>query len=86
MIKIWVLTGDKLETAINIGYATALLGTEMEPLHRISQDELTLPRDDPSKMSPLENAIQTAMDLIAAQVSVQCCLLLVMGTRLLPRR
>ena len=22
MIKIWVLTGDKLETAINIGYAT----------------------------------------------------------------
>jgi P-type E1-E2 ATPase len=37
MIKIWVLTGDKLETAINIGYATALLGTEMEPLHRISQ-------------------------------------------------
>lgn len=39
MIKIWVLTGDKLETAINIGYATALLGTEMEPLHRISQVE-----------------------------------------------
>lgn len=28
-IKIWVLTGDKLETAINIGYACSLLRHEM---------------------------------------------------------
>ena len=46
MIKIWVLTGDKLETAINIGYATALLGSEMEPLLRISQEELMEPPTD----------------------------------------
>eukprot|EP00762_Andalucia_godoyi_P000403 ANDGO_03252.mRNA.1 Phospholipid-transporting ATPase 3 len=31
-IKIWVLTGDKQETAINIGFACALLNTEMDVL------------------------------------------------------
>jgi P-type E1-E2 ATPase len=29
-IKIWMLTGDKLETAENIGYACKLLHQEME--------------------------------------------------------
>ncbi|KAI9257440.1 hypothetical protein BY458DRAFT_588874 [Sporodiniella umbellata] len=29
-IKVWVLTGDKLETAINIGYASNLLSSEMQ--------------------------------------------------------
>jgi len=29
-IKLWVLTGDKIETAINIGYSCALLNSEME--------------------------------------------------------
>ncbi len=28
-IKVWVLTGDKVETAINIGYSCRLLNTEM---------------------------------------------------------
>jgi magnesium-transporting ATPase (P-type) len=28
-VKLWVLTGDKLETAINIGYSSRLLGPEM---------------------------------------------------------
>eukprot|EP01034_Spumella_vulgaris_P026143 gene26144-32677_t len=28
-IKLWVLTGDKMETAINIGYSARLLNTEM---------------------------------------------------------
>lgn len=31
-IKIWMLTGDKQETAINIGFATQMLTTEMEML------------------------------------------------------
>ena len=31
-IKVWVLTGDKQETAINIGTSCRLLGPEMEPL------------------------------------------------------
>ena len=29
-IKIWVLTGDKIETAINIGISCALLKEDME--------------------------------------------------------
>lgn len=29
-IKLWVLTGDKIETAINIGFACQLLDEEME--------------------------------------------------------
>lgn len=29
-IKLWVLTGDKLETAINIGFACKLLNEDME--------------------------------------------------------
>lgn len=28
-IKVWVLTGDKVETAINIGYSCQLLNNEM---------------------------------------------------------
>lgn len=28
--QVWVLTGDKQETAINIGYSTRLLSAEME--------------------------------------------------------
>jgi P-type E1-E2 ATPase len=28
-IKVWVLTGDKVETAINIGYACRLLSNDM---------------------------------------------------------
>jgi len=31
-IKLWVLTGDKQETAINIGFSCRLLNSEMEPL------------------------------------------------------
>jgi len=31
-IKLWVLTGDKVETAINIGFSCKLLDEEMEIL------------------------------------------------------
>ncbi len=29
-VKLWVLTGDKIETAINIGYSCQVLDNEME--------------------------------------------------------
>ena len=32
-LKVWVLTGDKVETAVNIGFACKLLTTEMTLLH-----------------------------------------------------
>jgi phospholipid-transporting ATPase len=31
-IKVWVLTGDKIETAINIGISAGLLDSEMAQL------------------------------------------------------
>ena len=34
-IKLWVLTGDKIETAINIGYASRLLD---ETMHEVIVD------------------------------------------------
>jgi phospholipid-transporting ATPase len=37
-IKVWVLTGDKIETAINIGYSCKLLDDEM---YRFIIDETT---------------------------------------------
>ena len=64
MIKIWVLTGDKLETAINIGYATALLATEMEPLHRISQDDLMGDKDGQPAGPPMEKIIMEAVQCV----------------------
>jgi phospholipid-translocating ATPase len=36
-VKVWVLTGDKIETAINIGYSCELLVNDME-LFQIDQD------------------------------------------------
>jgi P-type E1-E2 ATPase len=33
-LRIWVLTGDKVETAINIGYACSLLSNEQVSRHR----------------------------------------------------
>ncbi|KAL4227660.1 Phospholipid-transporting ATPase ID [Mactra antiquata] len=38
-IKIWVLTGDKQETAINIGYSCRLLTDEMEEVFVIDAEE-----------------------------------------------
>ena len=52
-IKVWVLTGDKLETAINIGFSCRLLKSEMEPLfivngktHEEVQEQLQRAKDE----------------------------------------
>jgi magnesium-transporting ATPase (P-type) len=41
-IKVWVLTGDKVETAINIGYSSALLDNTMQQYHLTQSDPNTL--------------------------------------------
>ncbi|KAI1259855.1 phospholipid-translocating P-type ATPase domain-containing protein [Xylariaceae sp. FL1019] len=39
-IKLWVLTGDKVETAINIGFSCNLLSNDMELVHlKVTEDE-----------------------------------------------
>jgi len=37
-IKLWVLTGDKLETAINIGYSCNLLANEMTNVFEVAEE------------------------------------------------
>ncbi|KAL6927025.1 phospholipid transporting ATPase [Hanseniaspora valbyensis] len=49
-IKLWVLTGDKVETAINIGFSCNLLGNDMELLvisteENASTDDITDPSE-----------------------------------------
>lgn len=46
-IKLWVLTGDKVETAINIGFSCNLLNNDMELIHlKIDEDESGETSDD----------------------------------------
>ncbi|KAH8880163.1 phospholipid-translocating P-type ATPase [Thozetella sp. PMI_491] len=46
-IKLWVLTGDKVETAINIGFSCNLLNNDMDLLRiQVDEDETNLTEDD----------------------------------------
>ncbi|KAF4978585.1 hypothetical protein FZEAL_5057 [Fusarium zealandicum] len=46
-IKLWVLTGDKVETAINIGFSCNLLNNDMELIHmKVDEDESGQVTDD----------------------------------------
>ncbi|KAJ1268163.1 hypothetical protein BS78_07G115800 [Paspalum vaginatum] len=57
-IKIWILTGDKLETAVNIGYACNLLRKEMEEIFITLDNSSTNASEgccgEGNKMSPYE--------------------------------
>ncbi|OQV17784.1 Phospholipid-transporting ATPase ID [Hypsibius exemplaris] len=48
-IKIWVLTGDKLETAINIGYSCKLLTDDMREVFIIDADDAAGTQDQLEK-------------------------------------
>lgn len=41
-IKVWVLTGDKIETAINIGFSCGLLDNKMHQLLVTGNDTHTV--------------------------------------------
>lgn len=41
-IKLWVLTGDKEETAINIGYSSRLIEPNMELVHLNAHSKVQL--------------------------------------------
>lgn len=38
-VKVWVLTGDKIETAINIGVSAGLLDTENSDWHQAEETD-----------------------------------------------
>lgn len=52
-IKLWVLTGDKVETAINIGFSCNLLDNDMELI------VFSIPENEPERAAPeLENSLR----------------------------
>lgn len=55
-IQVWVLTGDKIETAINIGYACQLLNDNLEKvmIDGESKDEVDISLDN-GKIQVLKN-------------------------------
>ncbi|XP_076466035.1 phospholipid-transporting ATPase ID-like [Babylonia areolata] len=59
-IKIWVLTGDKQETAINIGYSCHLLTDEMEQPFIVDADTF----------EDVENQLRQAVDGVCAMKTV----------------
>ena len=52
-IKVWVLTGDKIETAVNIGFSCNLLTTDMEQIYVIS-----------SKTKDVEDEVSKALETL----------------------
>ncbi|KAH0786412.1 phospholipid-translocating P-type ATPase, flippase family protein [Histomonas meleagridis] len=74
-INVWVITGDKRETAINIGYACSLLSNDMELI--------ILDNDDPDKLKEtliesldkIENNENIKLALIASGISLYHMLL-----------
>lgn len=76
-MKIWVLTGDKQETAINIGYACRLLTNDMQLIYVNAANV----HDIRSQLDALEHS-ETLRDLIADQVTSDELALIVDGTSL----
>lgn len=48
-IKVWMLTGDKLETAENIGYSCKLIQSDFEKLYIAETDDLQQKYEEHSK-------------------------------------
>ncbi|XP_071844250.1 phospholipid-transporting ATPase ID-like isoform X2 [Apostichopus japonicus] len=57
-IKLWVLTGDKQETAINIGYSCNLLNEEMKEMFIVDQT------DEEGAKAAIRNALNKIRDVI----------------------
>ncbi|KAM3442878.1 hypothetical protein NHJ13734_002116 [Beauveria thailandica] len=56
-IKLWVLTGDKVETAINIGFSCNLLNTDMELIHLKVDEEAGDDISDDMLLDELERSL-----------------------------
>ncbi|KAH9884860.1 phospholipid-translocating P-type ATPase [Xylariomycetidae sp. FL2044] len=56
-IKLWVLTGDKVETAINIGFSCNLLNNDMELIHLKLEEDETGETPDEEFLSRVEKVL-----------------------------
>ncbi|OJJ43140.1 hypothetical protein ASPZODRAFT_74987 [Penicilliopsis zonata CBS 506.65] len=67
-IKLWVLTGDKVETAINIGFSCNLLTNDMELLvFNVPENELDLAENELDKNLQIFGLTGSDEELIAAR-------------------
>ncbi len=67
-IKLWVLTGDKVETAINIGFACNLLSNDMELIvFKIDDGSMEGARAELDKLLPMFNLTGSDEELAAAR-------------------
>lgn len=64
-IKVWVLTGDKIETAINIGFSCKLLNNEMEKIIIDGQTE-----------EEVQQALDKGKEIIEKQIAKEYALVL----------
>jgi phospholipid-translocating ATPase len=67
-IKLWVLTGDKVETAINIGFSCNLLNNDMELIvFKIEDDQIATAEDELDKHLATFNMTGSDEELSAAK-------------------
>ena len=66
-VKVWVLTGDKVDTAINIGYACALVTTEMKLFRICGEDMQKEPGACDKDGVPLKGTLEAKLNGVLAQ-------------------
>ena len=67
-IKLWVLTGDKVETAINIGFSCNLLNNDMELIvFKVDDDEPEMAEAELDKQLAKFNMTGSEQELLAAR-------------------
>ena len=54
-IKVWVLTGDKIETAVNIGFSAGLLDNDMKRFEIQEVDEESLKESIKSYLAGIDS-------------------------------
>ena len=70
-IKIWVLTGDKIETAINIGYACKLIDENLEKIV-IKGNTLETVRNELNAAGRLENLEKESALIVTGDALTLC--------------
>lgn len=61
-IRVWVLTGDKIETAINIGFSSGLLDTNMLQIHVTASEEFEIKQQLAVGIAEMEKISQQTID------------------------
>ena len=74
-LKIWMLTGDKIETATNIAVSSKLVARN-QYIHQVAKRELLLLAGSRRLMGPVKSADQVRDMLDFLQAKLDCCLVI----------